>query len=141
MHRVPVWVTLLLVCAAVGATYLITEKTVSARYDAFISDFVSDSTVYSASLSDIGEEQFTYVVSKSCGFEARRHEDDSEYAVTAVDVGGTAYNSGLQAADIIIAINGEIPDDASVEGVKSGDIIRVKRLSGTEPLNYDLVIW
>ena len=46
-----------------------------------------------------------------------------------------------KAADIIIAINGEIPDDASVEGVKSGDIIRVKRLSGTEPLNYDLVIW
>ena len=36
MHRVPVWVALLLVCAAVGATYLITEKTVSSRYDALI---------------------------------------------------------------------------------------------------------
>jgi predicted metalloprotease with PDZ domain len=142
MHRVPVWLTLLLVCAAVGATYFITEKTVSARYDALIKEFASDCTACSNSFTDdCGEGKFTYVICKSCGFEARRHEGDSEYVVTSLDVGGAAYGSGLQAADIIIALNGEIPDDASVEGIKSGDIIRVKRLSGAEPLNYDLVIW
>ncbi|NLZ35902.1 MAG: hypothetical protein GX897_00275 [Clostridiales bacterium] len=142
MHRVPVWVALLLVCAAVGATYLITEKTVSSRYDALIEEFASDCSACKNSFAgEIGEGNFIYVSCKSCGFEARRHSDNGEYAVTAVDVGGTAYNAGLQAADIIIALNGDMPDDASIEGIKSGDIIRIKRLSGAEPLSFEIVIW